>query len=203
MIEEGYKDMRELVIKEKYKELNSIEDQNMIITDYICLFAIRMMANHKEKETYKRSSRLLTILLGEDNKRESISLGGEIKDLVELFYEQKKELDEIVNNLDSQQDKYRENLFSQEDFLFYRGIAQFYMNNYKTAIKDFEDSAIAKKIAHNQFNVDSKADQSATSRGSAGTDLSDIGLCAVNVNEYLFNTILSLIMVSFSINKID
>jgi hypothetical protein len=197
MMEEGYKDLSELVQKEKYKELKSLDDHNIIIGDYLCLVAIRFMVMKKDKMLYKRSEKLLSILL-EEETRSDIDFTEEICKVVKLFEAQKLELK--LNEEHRTQNKYRENLFSKEDFLLYRGIAKFYLNEYQAAIKDFENSAIAKREVNNQLTEEAKQDQDNT-YNSIDTDLSDIGLCAVNVNEQHFNIILCYVMVLHAYSK--
>eukprot|EP00826_Nyctotherus_ovalis_P044794 TRINITY_DN4875_c0_g1_i2.p4 TRINITY_DN4875_c0_g1~~TRINITY_DN4875_c0_g1_i2.p4 ORF type:complete len:198 (-),score=81.89 TRINITY_DN4875_c0_g1_i2:808-1401(-) len=195
MIEEGYKDLSELVAKEKYKELKSLEDQSMIVIDYLCLIAVRLMTRNKtqDKAQYRRSEALLSKLLSEEC---SFDLPEEIVRVVKLSETQKIELE--MREEQPGQEKYRENLFSKEDFLLYRGIARFYLDEYEAAIKDFESSAVAKKEANNQLGGEGRAEQSENMYNSIDTDLSDIGLCAVNVNEQHFNIILCFILVALS-----
>jgi len=200
MIEEGYKDLSELVQKGKYKELKSLDDHNMIIADYLCLIAIRLMVKQGkgvDKVLYRRSEKLLSILLEEEMKGD-INFPEDIREIIKLFEVQKSELK--LNEEHIAQDKYRENLFSKEDFFLYRGIAKFYLNEYQAAIKDFESSEIAKREANNQLNEETEQDQD-NIYNSIDTDLSDIGLCAVNVNEQHFNIILCHIMVLFTYNQ--
>eukprot|EP00826_Nyctotherus_ovalis_P041395 TRINITY_DN4158_c0_g1_i2.p2 TRINITY_DN4158_c0_g1~~TRINITY_DN4158_c0_g1_i2.p2 ORF type:complete len:120 (-),score=41.78 TRINITY_DN4158_c0_g1_i2:454-813(-) len=111
----------------------------------------------------------------------------------ELINEYPKE--EENSSLDLEvQEKYREDLFSIEDFLFYRGIAHFYSKNYEEAVNDFEASIVAKREAAT-LTICANRSQSENPCDSVDTDLSDVGLCAVNVNEYHFNIILCFIMV--------
>lgn len=192
MIEEGYKDLNELVVGGKCEELKSIDDHNMIIADYLCLLAIRLMVKGKDKASYKRSESLFARLLEEEVETD-ISFPGEINKVIKLF--ERKKLQLKLSEEHVAQDKYRENLFSKEDFLLYRGIARFYLSDYQAAIKDFENSAIAKREANNQLNEEAKAEQQDNLNNSIDTDLSDVGLCAVNINEQHFNIILCYIMV--------
>lgn len=185
--------MSELVIKEKYKELKSLEDRSMIVVDYLCLVAVRLMTRNKthDKAAYRRSEALFTRLLNEET---GLDFPEEVVRVVELSQALKSELE--IREEQPGQEKYRENLFSKEDFLLYRGIARFYLNEYEAAIKDFESSAIAKKEANNQLGGEGRGEQSENMYNSIDTDLSDIGLCAVNVNEQHFNIILCLILVA-------
>ena len=161
--------------------MKSKDDQKAILNDYKCLIAIRMAVKNKtgELKVYKKVTTMLTELIQEANSNKTLRKTESIKGLDEY-----------------DQERYKEDLFSTEDFLFYRGIAEFYSKNYKAAINDFEESIIAKResealtMPKNESITDNPYD-------SIDTDLSDVGLCAVNVNEYNFNIILSYIMVIF------
>ena len=82
---------------------------------------------------------------------------------------------------------YKENIFGQEDFYLYRGVMHFYIGEYHKAIADFEQSIVAKQEQKEDSNDDT------LSSGSNQTDLSDVGLCSLNVHESLFNIVLCLI----------
>lgn len=112
----------------------------------------------------------------------------------ELVKECSREGEESSLDLEAQE-KYREDLFGVEDFLFYRGIARFYSKNYEEAARDFEASIAAKREAAT-LTLCGNRSQSENPCDSVDTDLSDVGLCAVNVNEYHFNVILCFIMVT-------
>ena len=152
------------------------------------------------EKTYKQSINLFAKLLGENTYKNDKDESEDIRKLIKIFDDQREKINDIIVDSETQQEKYRENLFSKEDFLFYRGIAYFYLKNYKAAIINFEESELTKKSSENQFNNDSKANKSENSRDSIDTDLSDIGLCAVNVNEYHYNIVLCLILVLSTIN---
>ena len=101
------------------------------------------------------------------------------------------------NNIkaNEKEDIYRENLFSNEDFYLYRGVLQFYLEKYNEAINDFEESLKNKQSEENCEN--SKSVDDSKSRDSIDTDLSDVGLCAVNINDHNFNIILFHILVKY------
>ena len=144
------------------------------MNDYKCLTAIKIAVNNKEGDlkVYKKVINTMTELINQHAKVRTMDSSS----------------DENV-----QQDKYREDLFSMEDFLFYRGIGYFYSKNYQEAANDFEASIVAKREAA-ILTIPVNRSQSACD--SIDTDLSDVGLCTVNVNEYHFNIVLCYIMVS-------
>jgi len=76
---------------------------------------------------------------------------------------------------------YKENIFGQEDFLLYRGVMNFYIGEYQRAINDFEASIKAKQEQKDDANDET------ISNASNQTDLSDVGLCSLNVHECHFN----------------
>lgn len=80
---------------------------------------------------------------------------------------------------------YKENIFGQEDFLLYRGIMNFYTGEYQKAIVDFESSIRAKQDQKDHDNNDETI-----SNASNQTDLSDVGLCSLNVHESNYNIVL-------------
>jgi TolA-binding protein len=108
---------------------------------------------------------------------------------------------------------YKENIFNKEDFYLYRAVLNIYAQEYGKAITDFETCS---NIMHqnkvlypkNKFpdadlegyesptgegNVNGENDDNA-SQGSSQTDLSDVGLCSLNIHEFSFNIALSLML---------
>jgi hypothetical protein len=81
---------------------------------------------------------------------------------------------------------YKENIFGTEDFLLYRGIMNFYLGEYSKAIVDFEASIRTKSDQKDSDNG-GNGEGDAMSQGSNQTDLSDVGLCSLNVHESHFN----------------
>jgi hypothetical protein len=113
---------------------------------------------------------------------------------------------------------YRENIFSIEDMYLYRGIFKFYSGDYKGAHENFERSwnkhLALKANARDELRQNKKlgieseheamygkfpASQlvspiHSVSNKSLTTDLSDIGLCSLNVQEHSFNVLLTALM---------
>ena len=83
---------------------------------------------------------------------------------------------------------YKENIFGSEDFYLYRGVMLFYTGDYQRAAGDFEQSIRCKQELKDEGN-----DSDTVSNASSQTDLSDVGLCSLNVHESLFNIVLCLI----------
>lgn len=80
---------------------------------------------------------------------------------------------------------YKENIFGPEDFLLYRGVMHFYLGDYPKAIADFEASI---KTKQDLKDTDGNGDGGDNmSQGSIQTDLSDVGLCSLNVHESHYN----------------
>ena len=77
---------------------------------------------------------------------------------------------------------YNENIFGLEDMYLYRAVFQLYSMQYEKAIQDFDTSIIIKKQIK-QENENSDSDSECSNQ----TDLSDVGLCSLNVNEHVFN----------------
>lgn len=76
----------------------------------------------------------------------------------------------------------------------------FYAGEYEKSIQDFEQSSQimhSSKVLYprNQFpdNDDVIGDGDNVSQNSSQTDLSDVGLCSLNIHEYSFNTVLNLL----------
>ena len=93
--------------------------------------------------------------------------------------------------LPSATDYYKENIFNREDFFLYRGVMHFYAGEYQKALNDFESSSgvmHANKVLNplERDNVDELSDD------SAATDLSDVGLCSLNIHEFTYNSMLSM-----------
>jgi len=135
----------------------------------------------------------------------------------ELTKKQRKELDAV-----QEYGYYRENIFQLEEMYLYRSIFNTYVGNYEEAIKDlnlswkqhYHTSLQAKKDAVKSSNknemagIETNLDEemfgrytasqlvspmSVQSQTSHKTDLSDIGLCSLNVREYNYNIIINLI----------
>jgi len=95
---------------------------------------------------------------------------------------------------------YKENIFNKEDYYLYRAVMFFYAGDYEKALADFEASSAimhAQKTLYpkNQFgdSVDGEVKDDA-SHESSQTDLSDVGLCSLNVHEFSYNTVLCYLM---------
>lgn len=77
---------------------------------------------------------------------------------------------------------YKENIFSEEDIYLYRGVLNFYAGEYTKACKDFQMSMVKK-----DENKDENENSDTESETSNQTDLSDVGLCSLNVHECKYN----------------
>ena len=101
---------------------------------------------------------------------------------------------------------YFENVFSLEDFYLFRAVFRFYNKDYTYAIADFEQCQSLKgehgkpddskeMTPRSDFEpaaiaMYSQASGEFSSINSSKTDLSDVGLCALNVHETNFNVLL-------------
>ena len=120
--------------------------------------------------------------------------------------------EESVQEPNTQQEEetnyYKENIFNKEDYYLYRAVMQFYAGDYEKALSDFEQSSSimhSQKVLYprDQFKDDVsdeggvgsvKRNEDAVSVNSSQTDLSDVGLCSLNIHEFSFNTVLCLLM---------
>lgn len=127
----------------------------------------------------------------ESYEDEEFDLDVQVEDLGEI---EEKEVADINNY-------YRENIFNPEDYYLYRAVMYFYTEQYDKAIQDFEQTS---KIMHANKNLNNTRNNftmteeeskkmDGVSQASSQTDLSDIGLCSLNVHEFTFNIILCLI----------
>ena len=226
-MEEAYSDMKSLIDFEKYKSLKAHEEQICFLVDYKCLSAIRIAVKNSKRDiaNYKKSISILSQLIAEDQKpfvtridSKSIKQSFDMTQLDSKSLQKKMQtgvtsttlagthpsmpidvvLNEAPNNSYVQEiaASSKENIFEREDFFLYRGVMQFYCKNYKQAISDFEESANVKKECKALTMPKEMIEPSETS--SIDTDLSDVGLCSLNVNEYQFNVILCYILVKIS-----
>ena len=92
---------------------------------------------------------------------------------------------------------YKENIFNKEDYYLYRGVMNIYAGEYEKAIGDFDQSSQimhANKVLYprNQFpdDDDLQGQHDNASNASSQTDLSDVGLCSLNIHEYSYNSII-------------
>ncbi len=179
-MEPAFKDLTELAESELYKRM---EERSAVVSDWKCLGAIRTAAHNVKGEmaVYRKTVGVLSKLIEDETRA---GLGEEIKE------KEKSKASE-----QQQQPGYKENIFCQEDFVLYRGVVQFYSKNYKQAIADFEESARIKAEQKATEEKEEIAEEEKSSAGSGETDLSDVGLCAVNVNEHTFNLVLCFILV--------
>eukprot|EP00347_Sterkiella_histriomuscorum_P010092 403338706 len=88
---------------------------------------------------------------------------------------------------------YKENIFGQEDFYLYRGIMNFYSGEYDKAIQDYELSIKSKQDQKDLEGNNNGGDDN-QSNSSNQTDLSNVGLCSLNIHESHFNILLCLIL---------
>lgn len=97
---------------------------------------------------------------------------------------------------------YKENIFNKEDYLLYRAIMSFYSSDYTKSLSDFEQSSEIMHANKDLQRIEGKFDTEINdsdddgdgggglSQRSSQTDLSDVGLCSLNVHEYSFNIVL-------------
>ena len=78
-------------------------------------------------------------------------------------------------------------MFACEDLHLYRGVMLIYTGKFKEAIAEFDK---ASEVMHAGKHIRPRDDQS---NHSDQTDLSDVGLCALNVHEHTFNKLICLI----------
>lgn len=110
------------------------------------------------------------------------------KEVIEALSKQLGEGKKQENNVI----EYTENVFSKEDFYLYRGVIRFYSLLFQDAIADFEQCIKIKKDIKSFYN---EGEEEKSLNSSTETDLSDIGLCSVNIHEYQYNLILCYILV--------
>lgn len=103
---------------------------------------------------------------------------------------------------------YYENVFSLEDLYLFRGVFNFYGRRYEQAAEDYalcqqakyEERSLNPNAAHSNEHVAESLkaySQSSTpmlSMNSSKTDLSDVGLCSLNVHETNYNVMLCHLM---------
>ena len=126
--------------------------------------------------------------------------------------------DEENDGEDPEANYYKENIFNKEDFYLYRGVLSIYACEYESAIEDLQQCSVVmhqNKVLYpkNQFgevddiDFDNLSEGYESPRGegnnqmddnmsskSSQTDLSDVGLCSLNIHEFSFNTALCLIL---------
>jgi len=125
---------------------------------------------------------------------------------------------------------YFENIFAVEDFYLYRGVINFYQQQYKLAIEDFKlaqkshvnnlkpltgddgdgNGAVRDDVSNfsritgantQNHSLRMYTDQSAqASMHSNKTDLSDVGLCSFNSNETTYNMLLCYLYLDDKVN---
>lgn len=174
LLEEAFKDLSELIERDLYRELKR-EEQDMALADYMCLSAIHAATKDHSISSYQRGINVLSELLEHKNAEEGKYTDNE----------------EVEKN-----EKYKDGIFERQDMFLYRGVLQFHSRNYLAALSDFNASHTIKREMENVY-VDSRSQMESRSNiNSIDTDLSDVGLCALNINEYKFNTILCHILVS-------
>jgi hypothetical protein len=116
---------------------------------------------------------------------EDFDLDIEIEDLGEI--------DEL--SVSDEQNYYKENIFNREDYYLFRAVMYFYSDEYEKAVSDFKQTS---KIMHANKNIyktqnnftltdEDEKEMDRISNDSSQTDLSDVGLCSLNVNEFSYN----------------
>ena len=140
--------------------------------------------------------------------------GNEYEDLSELDEKELEKInrkdDDVSNYTESKMEDYdtkeeetnyyKENIFNKEDYYLYRGVLFFYSGEYEKSNSDFEQSSTimhSNKVLYpkNQFpdESDPNLNDDNQSANSSQTDLSDVGLCSLNIHEFSFNTVLNLL----------
>lgn len=93
---------------------------------------------------------------------------------------------------------YKENIFNKEDYYLFRSVMYFYTEEYDKAISDLKQTS---KIMHANKNLnrtqnnflsghEDEKEMDRASNDSSQTDLSDVGLCSLNIHEFSYNIIL-------------
>jgi hypothetical protein len=221
MLEEAYGDLKELIETEKHNTLKMPDQRQYVVTDFKCLSAIRMAVRNTKRESsiYKKAITIINNLIQQDIHAfsQTPAVGAIDTSAAKLFTkshahrtslgatpslpsrEQPREQLNLQPNVESslsltdlRASRYRENIFGREDLHLYRAVLYFYSQNYKQAIADFETSGRLK--AETKAELES-AEGDCSENASVDTDLSDVGLCASNVNELHFNIVLCYILV--------
>lgn len=100
---------------------------------------------------------------------------------------------------------YYENVFSVEDLYLYRAVFHFFAGEYRLAIEGYElcqrlkmgeGGKVMQAIDDNTASIRAYSHSSTPmlSMNSSKTDLSDVGLCSLNVHETNFNILLCHLM---------
>lgn len=137
-------------------------------------------------------------ILIDETESEMLPQGGDKRAAVDQHEEQEEE----------GANYYKENIFNKEDYYLYRAAMYFYAGDFDKAINDFEMSSSimhSQKVLYprNQFPDEPSQDEGgrrdndddAVTINSSQTDLSDVGLCSLNIHEYSFNTVLCLLQI--------
>jgi hypothetical protein len=225
-MEDAYKDLKLLCEGEGHKRLKTVEERQCVQTDFECLSALRAAALNTKGElaAYRRAVAVLNGLISQEmhphcdlvpplpeekpglNSRlanskgsqktrtsnTSASLAGTQPSMTGM-----SSGPAIDVGIEDKPSNYKENVFNLEDYYLYRGVMQFYCRSYKQAITDLEESV---RIKSEQKSLTlAKELEEDSENASIDTDLSDVGLCAVNVNEYKYNIILCHILVLCSL----
>lgn len=182
LLEEAFNDLSELIEKDLYKKLKK-EEESMALADYMCLFAIHAVI--KDHSLCQKGIEILNELMEDKEEKNS-------KNNPQLNYFKDWKLEgEYTHN-----EKYKDSIFERQDIYLYRGVLQFHQQNYLAALSDFNASYTTKQELETPC-IDSRSQESKSHFNSIDTDLSDVGLCALNVNEYKFNAILCYILVYY------
>lgn len=115
---------------------------------------------------------------------------------------QVEELGEIdEQSVTDEANYYKENIFNREDYYLFRAVMYFYSEDFDKAVADFKQTS---KIMHANKNLnrtqgnfivtdEDEKELDKMSNTSSQTDLSDVGLCSLNVHEFSYNITLCLI----------
>lgn len=150
------------------------------------------VANQEEEEMEDEYENLSEI---DDRELDKINRRKELEDASSMTEQAKLEAED---EKDEETNYYKENIFNKEDYYLYRAVMHFYAGDYDKSLADFEQSSAvmhSSKVLYpkNQF-PDEEDEGDNQSADSSQTDLSDVGLCSLNIHEYSFNTVLNLLM---------
>ena len=137
----------------------------------------------------------------ERKAREGIQDDSEEEDFdIDIDVEDQGEIDERA--FTDEANYYKENIFNKEDYYLFRAVMYFYSGDYDKARQDFKHTSdimhANKNLNKTQNNFiltddDDEGNGDKISNTSSQTDLSDVGLCSLNVHEFSYNLTLCLI----------
>ena len=146
-------------------------------------------------------------------EKKYVSQKKDVNRVIGLNDKQRQELDSIKNH-----GYYRENIFQLEEMYLYRSVFNTYIGEYKDAISDLnlswkqhvhQSQQAKREVGLDRMDIKTNHDDemygkfhasqlvspigSVQSYQSQNTDLSEVGLCSININEYNYNMLINLI----------